>query len=41
MRRSKDGKPHMVAFDSEEVEECLIGRDQRIIFRYRDEDPTK
>lgn len=41
MRRSKDGKPRMIAFDSDQVEECLIGRDQRIIFRYRDEDPTK
>lgn len=36
MKVSKDGKPCIIAFDSEYVEECTIGRDRRIIFRYND-----
>lgn len=36
MKVSKDGKPCLIAFDSEYVEECTIGRDRRIIFRYND-----
>lgn len=38
MKRSSNREPHLVRFDSDQVDEFFIGRDKRIIIRYRDED---
>ncbi|MEK7117112.1 MAG: hypothetical protein AAB837_03025 [Patescibacteria group bacterium] len=41
MKRSTNGEPHLVRFDSDQVEEFFIGRDRRITIRYREvEEPT-
>lgn len=36
MKRSTNGEPHLVRFDSDQIEEFFIGRDRRITIRYRE-----